>query len=157
MTAPRSTAPQPPSVPMSSARRAAPPSVSSASPSTPGVLPRTLRTVDDLVAAGLVPADRRPDAEAVAERYAVAITPAMQALIDPADPADPIARQFTPDPRELVTRPDERADPIGDDVHSPTEGLVHRYPDRALLKLVHVCAVYCRFCFRRETVGPAGS
>ena len=23
-----------------------------------------------------------------------------------------------------------------------------------LLKLVNVCAVYCRFCFRRETVGP---
>src|SRR4029450_6462238 len=23
-----------------------------------------------------------------------------------------------------------------------------------LFKLVHVCAVYCRFCFRREMVGP---
>jgi lysine 2,3-aminomutase len=31
---------------------------------------------------------------------------------------------------------------------------VHRYPDRVLLKLVHVCAVYCRFCFRRAMVGP---
>ena len=51
-------------------------------------------------------------------------------------------------------RPDERADPIGDDAHSPVEGIVHRYPDRVLLKLVHVCAVYCRFCFRREMVGP---
>ena len=37
---------------------------------------------------------------------------------------------------------------------SPVEGIVHRYPDRVLLKLVHVCAVYCRFCFRREMVGP---
>ena len=37
------------------------------------------------------------------------------------------------------------------------EGIVHRYPDRVLLKLVHVCAVYCRFCFRRETVGPGSS
>jgi lysine 2,3-aminomutase len=25
-----------------------------------------------------------------------------------------------------------------------------------LLKLVHVCPVYCRFCFRREMVGPQG-
>ena len=33
-------------------------------------------------------------------------------------------------------------------------GLVHRYPDRVLLKLVSVCPVYCRFCFRREMVGP---
>ena len=45
-------------------------------------------------------------------------------------------------------------DPIGDDAHSPVEGIVHRYPDRVLLKLTHVCAVYCRFCFRREMVGP---
>jgi lysine 2,3-aminomutase len=30
---------------------------------------------------------------------------------------------------------------------------VHRYPDRVLLKLVSTCPVYCRFCFRRETVG----
>lgn len=120
-------------------------------------LPRSLRSADDLVEAGLLPAGGRDDAAAVAERYAVAVTPAMQALIDVSDAQDPIARQFVPDPRELVTLPEERADPIGDDVHSPTEGLVHRYPDRVLLKLVHVCAVYCRFCFRRETVGPAGS
>jgi len=45
-------------------------------------------------------------------------------------------------------------DPIGDDAHTPVEGVVHRYPDRALLKPVHVCPAYCRFCFRREMVGP---
>ena len=70
----------------------------------------------------------------VAARYAVAITPAMAELIDPGDPDDPIARQFVPDARELEQRPEERADPIGDDAHSPVEGIVHRYPDRVLLK-----------------------
>ena len=59
-----------------------------------------------------------------------------------------------PDAAELEHRPEELADPIGDDAHSPVEGIVHRYPDRVLLKLTHVCAVYCRFCFRREMVGP---
>lgn len=92
----------------------------------------------------------------VAARYAVAITPAMDALIDPADPNDPIAAQFRPDPRELDIAPDELADPIGDGPHTPVKGVVHRYPDRCLLKLVHVCPVYCRFCFRREMVGPEG-
>jgi lysine 2,3-aminomutase len=92
----------------------------------------------------------------VAARYAVAITPAMEALIDPSDPHDPIALQFRPDARELAERPDEHPDPIGDTTHSPCEGIVHRYPDRCLLKIVHVCAVYCRYCFRREMVGPAG-
>lgn len=92
----------------------------------------------------------------VAARYAVAITPAMAALIDPSDPADPIARQFAPDARELDHRSEESADPIADHPWSPVEGLVHRYPDRVLLKVAHACAVYCRFCFRREMVGPGG-
>jgi len=92
----------------------------------------------------------------VASRYAVAITPAMDALIDPTQPDDPIAAQFRPDARELEVAPDELSDPIGDDAHTPVKGVVHRYADRALLKLVHVCPVYCRFCFRREMVGPDG-
>ena len=94
--------------------------------------------------------------EEVAARYAVAITPAMDALIDADDAADPIAAQFHPDPRELMVAPDESSDPIGDDPHTPVKGVVHRYADRCLLKLVHVCPVYCRFCFRREMVGPQG-
>jgi lysine 2,3-aminomutase len=80
----------------------------------------------------------------------------MDALIDENDPHDPIAAQFRPNARELQTAPDETADPIGDDPHTPVKGIVHRYPDRCLLKLVHVCPVYCRFCFRREMVGPQG-
>ena len=118
---------------------------------------QTLRTPDSLVRDGLAAPDRLPMLEAVAARYAVAITPAMTDLCDGTDPADPIARQFVPTADELTVGPDERADPIGDEPHSPVEGVVHRYPDRVLLKLTHSCAVYCRFCFRREVVGPAGA
>ena len=112
-----------------------------------------LRSPADLAAAELVAPDRAPALEMVAERYAISITPEMAALIDPNDPHDPIGLQFLPDPRELEALPQERLDPIGDEAHAPVEGVVHRYPDRALLKLLHVCPVYCRFCFRRETVG----
>jgi lysine 2,3-aminomutase len=118
------------------------------------ITPRPLRSAPDLVAAGLIPAAREAEIARVAERYALALTPALAALIDPADPADPIARQFVPDARELDVHPMEMADPIGDELKSPVKGIVHRYRDRALLKLVSVCAVYCRFCFRREMVGP---
>ncbi len=114
----------------------------------------TIRLPSELVAAGLAPPEKLADLARVAQRYAIAITPEIVALIDRADPDDRIARQFVPDIAELTTSPDERADPIGDDAHSPVEGIVHRYPDRVLLKLVNVCAVYCRFCFRREMVGP---
>lgn len=117
---------------------------------------RPIRTPAELAEAGLVAPEELAGIEAVAERYAVAISPAMAALIDRSDPHDPIARQFVPDAAELHVTPEERNDPIGDLAHSPVEGIVHRYPDRVLLKAVHVCPVYCRFCFRREMVGPQG-
>jgi lysine 2,3-aminomutase len=114
---------------------------------------RTLRTPADLAEAGLVAPGRVAELERVAERYAVAITPAMAELIPD---NDAIAAQFVPTAAELVQAPQERPDPIGDDAHSPVFGVVHRYPDRVLLKANHACAVYCRFCFRREMVGPEG-
>ena len=115
---------------------------------------KTLCGAAAVVKAALAPPERLAELERVAARYAVSLTPEMAELIDPSDPNDPIARQFVPDAAELDAQPGEAADPIGDDVHSPVEGIVHRYPDRVLLKLVHVCPVYCRFCFRREMVGP---
>ena len=126
---------------------------------------RTLRTAAELVSAGLLAPAAGADATKVGERYAIAMTPAMARLAAAEAGAGgmragqrpgPIAAQFLPDIRELDARPEERADPIGDDAHSPVEGIVHRYPDRVLLKVVHACPVYCRFCFRREMVGPKG-
>lgn len=114
---------------------------------------KSLRSLADLAATGLSPAGDAEKLRGVVSRYSVAVTPDVAALIDRDDPADPIARQFLPDARELETLPQELADPIGDEAHSPVPGVVHRYPDRVLLKLLTVCPVYCRFCFRRETVG----
>src|SRR5271154_1507965 len=111
-------------------------------------------TPQSLIERGLAAPERLAELEAVAARYAIALTPALAALVRPGDPADPIARQFVPDARELIRDPAESDDPIGDDAMSPIHGLVHRYPDRVLIKLVAACAVYCRFCFRRERVGP---
>jgi lysine 2,3-aminomutase len=114
---------------------------------------RTLRTAAALCERFDLPG-ALPELARVAERYAVAITPAMVEQIGRAD--GPVGRQFVPTAAELIQTPEERADPIGDDAHSPVEGIVHRYPDRVLLKANHACAVYCRFCFRREMVGPEG-
>jgi lysine 2,3-aminomutase len=107
-----------------------------------------------LAASGLIAPERIEALAPVAARYAVAITPAIADLIDASDPEDAIARQFVPSEAELEARNYERADPIGDERHSPIRGIVHRYEDRVLLKPTHVCPVYCRFCFRREMVGP---
>lgn len=117
---------------------------------------RSLKTPDELQAAGLVAPEGLDAIRSVAEHYTIAITPTVVSLIDRSDATDPIALQFVPDAAELVTTPEEREDPIGDAAHSPVKGIVHRYPDRVLLKAVHICPVYCRFCFRREMVGPQG-
>jgi lysine 2,3-aminomutase len=116
---------------------------------------KTARSAADLAAAGVIAPERAAALDPVARRFAIAVTPDMLALIDPADPTDPIARQFVPSAAELDVRPEELADPIGDAAHSPVEGVVHRYPDRVLLKVTQLCPVYCRFCFRREMIGPA--
>src|SRR6516165_924714 len=114
---------------------------------------KTLSRPMDLVSAGLISAQRADEISKVAQRYALALTTDLAELIDRDDPRDPIARQFVPISAELGTKPQEGADPIGDEAHSPVPGIVHRYPDRVLLMPTHLCAVYCRFCFRREMVG----
>ena len=114
---------------------------------------KTLRKPADLIAAGLVDRKERSALDAVARRYSVAITPQIARLIDPGDPDDPIARQFIPDSRELDHRTMENPDPIGDHRHSPLPGIVHRYRDRVLLKIVAHCPVYCRFCFPAKWSG----
>lgn len=115
---------------------------------------RPLTTPQALQAAGLVTADEAVALAPVADHYAIAITPFLTGRIDRADPDDPIARMFVPQPAEMVRTAEELSDPIGDAAHTPVPGIVHRYPDRVLLKPVAVCPVYCRFCFRREMVGP---
>src|SRR5262249_5275730 len=115
---------------------------------------RTLRDAEALADAGLIAGGTVAAVGRVARDYAIAISPAMGRLIE--RPDDPIGLQFIPDPAELTLAPQERLDPIGDDALSPIKGVVHRYPDRALLKPLLICPVYCRFCFRREHVGPEG-
>ncbi|MFJ4965323.1 L-lysine 2,3-aminomutase [Streptomyces sp. ADI96-02] len=113
---------------------------------------RTIRTPDSLLEEKLIDQDDLTGVREVAEHYAVSITPAMQQRIVDLD--DPVGRQFIPSEAELITTPEERADPIGDDPYTPVKGITHRYPDRLLIKPMHLCPVYCRFCFRREVVGP---
>lgn len=115
---------------------------------------KTLHTLNELRAAGLISENETMALSEVADRYAIGLTPQMASLIDAGDPADPMARQFIPTIAELDRRDGEHDDPIGDHSKSPVRGIVHRYRDRVLLKALGVCPVYCRFCFRREMVGP---
>jgi lysine 2,3-aminomutase len=117
----------------------------------------TLQTAEEFRDAGLIAPAHVGDVRAVLERYVAAVPQSLQAAIAASGAHGPLARQFVPSAAELVSGPDERDDPIGDGAHAPVKGIVHRYPDRVLLMPTYACAVYCRFCFRREQVGPTGS
>lgn len=116
---------------------------------------RALTGLADLAEAGLIADAGDQHLRGVAETFRIRITPAMQAAIAAAD--DPVARQFVPTIAENVVNDTDLHDPIGDRVHLAAPGLTHRYPDRVILALTQTCDVYCRFCFRRETVGETGA
>lgn len=85
--------------------------------------------------------------------FRVDVTPHVASLMDPHDPNCPIRRQVVPTIDELAPFEAEMADSLAEDAHSPTPGLVHRYPDRVLMLVTTQCASYCRFCTRSRLVG----
>ena len=124
-------------------------------PTSPAPAPPAVTDVAGLVAAGLVATAQAPALEPVARAFRIRLTPAMQQAIRAPGGAG-VAAQFLPDLRELAPDPAGLSDPIGDEARSPVPGLTHRYPDRVILHVTRSCAVYCRFCFRREVVGEEG-
>ena len=83
----------------------------------------------------------------------MAITPYYLSIIDPEDPNDPVRLQAIPTSAELFRAPEDEEDPLHEDVDSPTPGLTHRYPDRALVLITDQCSMYCRHCTRRRFAG----
>lgn len=118
---------------------------------------KTIRTVDQLLEAGFIDQEMREAIEKVAKKFSMALTPQLVDLINSSSVQDKKALllQFLPNEQELKISPQESSDPIGDTAYTAVEGLVHRYPDRCLLMPISACPVYCRFCFRRETVGSS--
>jgi lysine 2,3-aminomutase len=81
------------------------------------------------------------------------ITPYYASLISPDNPAQPLRRTVIPTTGEFLHLPCEADDPLHEEAQSPVPGLVHRYPDRALLLVLDFCSTYCRYCTRSRVVG----
>ena len=97
--------------------------------------------------------DSERNALSAAHLFRVDITPYFISLIDPDDPNDPIRKQVIPTEAEMVPFTAMMEDSLAEDRHSPVPGLVHRYPDRALMLVTTQCASYCRYCTRSRIVG----
>ncbi len=115
---------------------------------------KTLKSAQDFKNLGITSPEITQNIDTVSTKYAVAMTTDLADCVKNPSSDDPVLRQFLPLIDELTTLPEEREDPIGDWPNTPVEGVVHRHKDRVLLKIVSICPVYCRFCFRREMVGP---
>jgi len=89
----------------------------------------------------------------VDSRLKMSITPYFLTLIDKNDPNCPVRRQAIPTYPELNFSEDDLSDPCGEVKDTVVDGLVHRYPDRVLLLVTDLCAMYCRHCTRRRIVG----
>ncbi len=116
---------------------------------------KSLKSIDDLLERKLITKENAPALQKVVDRFSLLITPSMANLMEEDHHQDPISQQFLPQISELDETDDELADPIGDQVHEVVKGVVHRYPDRCLLKIINTCPIYCRFCFRKEMIGPS--
>ncbi len=97
--------------------------------------------------------DSEREALSTQDLFRVDITPYFISLIDPDDPNDPIRKQVIPTAAEMVPFTAMMEDSLAEDKHSPVPGLVHRYPDRALMLVTTQCATYCRYCTRSRIVG----
>lgn len=118
---------------------------------------KSIRTLNALIENKLAEESNFEKLNRVADTFAIAISPQIQALIDKNNPQDPIAKQFVPTIDELEISSAEIVDPIGDERHTVVKGIIHRYPDRCLLTPLFICPVYCRFCFRREKIATSNT
>jgi EF-P beta-lysylation protein EpmB len=87
--------------------------------------------------------DAHPDFSLFAPRGFVA-------RMRPGDANDPLLRQVLPMAAELDEVPGFVADPVGDAEATRRPGLIHKYEGRVLLVTTGVCAIHCRYCFRRH-------
>src|SRR3990167_10217757 len=116
---------------------------------------KPIRTLEALSNQNLIQKTDLSALQDVVRHFSISVTDHMHQLIDKTNPDDPIAKQFIPSIEELNISAKEKSDPIGDMPHTAAKGIIHRYPDRCLFTPVHVCPVYCRFCFRKEKVGAS--
>lgn len=117
-----------------------------------------IRDPSFLVEMGFIRKSDLPLLQQTAYRYPILISSYYLSLVDPKNATDPILMQCLPQPAEIDPKEqlfmDE--DPFCEVENSPVPGLIHHYPDRALLITSNMCTTFCRHCFRKRILGQPG-
>jgi L-lysine 2,3-aminomutase len=124
-------------------------------------VPTTLRTWHDelrlavrdpaqLIAALELPPELLPAARRAAGSFPLFAPWPYLRRMERGKPADPLLRQVLPLGDELTLRTDFTVDPVGDAAAELSPGVLQKYAGRSLLITTGVCAIHCRYCFRRH-------
>jgi len=90
------------------------------------------------------------EAERAAGGFSLMVPRPYLARIRPGDPADPLLLQVLPRAAEMAAPPGYSPDPLGEVDACCGPGLLQKYQGRILMVATGLCAVHCRFCFRRH-------
>lgn len=87
----------------------------------------------------------------VEKHYRWSISPYFASLMEPGVENDPIKLQSIPSYAEMDDAGYD--DPMGEEFTSPAPCITRRYPDRLIINVTNMCAMYCRHCQRRRNIG----
>lgn len=90
-----------------------------------------------------------PKALMAAKLFPLRVSESFVARMQKGDLNDPLLRQVLPLADELNEVPEFIPDPLKEKDKNPIPGLLHKFKGRVLLTASSVCAINCRFCFRR--------
>ncbi len=79
-----------------------------------------------------------------------AVSPYYASLIDPSDRSCPIYMQSIPTSQEYIARGTE--DHYAIKYNSPAPLITRLYPDRLIINVTNICAMFCRHCLRKKDI-----
>lgn len=84
------------------------------------------------------------------QQFKVRVPRGFAARMQKGNPYDPLLLQVLAVNKEMDSAADFVEDPLLEIASNPLQGLIHKYHGRVLLTLTGVCAINCRYCFRRH-------
>ncbi len=115
------------------------------------ILRHTVTSIEEIEQYVSFTADEKKQLEEIAEIHPIRVTRHVMELMDTQDPEDPIRKMYLPSLDELDLS--GAYDTSGEAENTVATGLQHKYESTALLLSTNVCAIYCRYCFRKRMVG----
>lgn len=91
-----------------------------------------------------------PNTPHIPQKFALKVPHAFIAKMQKGNAHDPLLLQILPDVAETYSVAGFSLDPLAENAHNPTKGLLHKYRSRVLITLTGACAVHCRYCFRQH-------